>query len=307
MISKVVIPAALRAHQFLPACNALPRELLPLLGKPALQLLLEEGVIAGMKSFTVVTGQQTPFIENFMHPISATDYSISDSNLRKQLNHFNHLLDIIDVSSVHQSEPLGTGHALWKARHIIGKEIVAVMMPDDILVEANPCLKQLVKHAQLEKCSILAVQEVPTEHLSNYGVIGVKKQYSPNLFHIRELIEKPAIEQAPSNLAIVGRYILSPTIFDILDEQVRDASSDTEVSLTNAIQQLIYSGEKVFAYKIQGTRFDISSPLEWLKANIALALKHPVYADAMHDYLATLDTEMLVMQGKVDMLKQKEG
>ena len=146
------------------------------------------------------------------------------------------------------------------------------------------------------------MQEVPIDQVQNYGVIGIRKQFSPNLFQIKELVEKPHPTDAPSNLAIIGRYVLSHNIFNALDEMKIGAGG--EVQLTDAIQTLLLSGEKVFAYKIQGTRYDIGNPLGLLKANIDLAMRHPKYANDVIDYLTSLDRELLIMQGKVAMLKK---
>jgi UTP--glucose-1-phosphate uridylyltransferase len=166
-------------------------------------------------------------------------------------------------------------------------------------------MSQLIQIAFQEKCNVVAVQEVPIDTVHNYGVIGIRKQFSPNLFQVRELVEKPKPIDAPSNLAIVGRYVLSPNIFNALDEMHVGAGG--EIQLTDAIQALLLSGEKVFAYKIQGTRYDIGTPMGLLKANIDLALRHPKFAQDMAEYLTTLDRELALMQGKIDMLKKSKS
>jgi UTP--glucose-1-phosphate uridylyltransferase len=177
------------------------------------------------------------------------------------------------------------------------------MLPDDIFMGQIPALAQLIKVATQERCSVIAVQEVPNNQISRYGVIGIKKQISANLFQVREVIEKPTQSQAPSNYAIIGRYVLSPSIFASLDEMNIGALG--EVQLTDGIQHMILQGEKVFAYKVSGIRYDTGTPLEWLKANVALALKHPQFADQMTEYLNELDRDLLLMQGRAEFLGKR--
>ena len=173
-------------------------------------------------------------------------------------------------------------------------------MPDDIIAGTTPAMLQLIQIAMQEKCNVVAVQEVPMEEVQNYGVIAVRKQFSPTLFQVKELIEKPKIVDAPSNLAIIGRYVLSPGIFDVFDEVKLGAGG--EIQLTDAIQKLLLNGEKVFAYKVQGQRYDIGTPLGLIKANIDFALKNQLYSADIQAYLKKLDKEFLVMQGQVEAL-----
>ena len=300
LVTKAIIPAAGLGTRFLPATKAIPKEMIPLIDKPSIQYIVEEGVKSGIKSFVVVTGKGKESIVNHFGFNSELISKLDSSGKTDLLGGLPKLSKMAHFLSVRQDEPLGLGHAVWTARHAIGKEYVAVMLPDDIITGSDPGLNQLIKIATQEKCSVVAVQEVPREHVSRYGVIDVKKQFSPNLFQIRDLIEKPAPENAPSALAIVGRYILSPHIFEALEQT--SAGAIGEIQLTDAIQKLVLSGEKVFAYKIKGDRFDTGTPLGLLKASIVLALRNQKYSQKMLEFLSGIDRDLIALQGKSEAL-----
>lgn len=300
MVTKAIIPAGGLGTRFLPATKSLPKEMLPIFDKPAIQYIVEEGVKSGIKNYVVVTGRNKSVIEDHfdVHPeLESFLHAKSKSEL---LDGISKIVTNSNFIYVRQKEPLGLGHAVWSAKHVIGNEPVAVFLPDDIIMGKTPTMGQLVQIALQEKCNVVAVQEVPMEDVSRYGVIGIRKQFSPNLFQVKELVEKPRVAEAPSNLAIVGRYVLSPKIFDVLDQQ--HMGTGGEIQLTDAIQELLLSGEKVFAYKIQGERYDTGNPLGLLKANLDYALRHPRYAEAVLAYLKELDKDFVVMQGKAEAL-----
>lgn len=303
MIAKAIIPAGGLGTRFLPATKTTPKEMLPLLEKPAIQYIVEEGVRSNIKTFIIVTGKNKAVIEDHFDPYPELENHLISKKKGDLLEGVNKLISAANFIYLRQKEPLGLGHAIWSARHVIGKEHIAVFLPDDIILGATPCMSQLIQIAFQEKCNVVAVQEVPIETVGSYGVIGVRKQFSPNLFQVKELVEKPKPVDAPSNLAIVGRYVLSPGIFQSLDEMKFGAGG--EIQLTDAIQQLLLSGEKVFAYKIQGTRYDIGTPMGLLKANLDLALRHPKYSEETLAYLTELDREMLVMQGQAALMNIK--
>jgi UTP--glucose-1-phosphate uridylyltransferase len=300
MVTKAIIPAGGLGTRFLPATKTIPKEMLPILDKPAIQYIVEEGLKSGIKNYIVVTGKNKSVIEDHFDTYPELEYFLE---LNKKKDLIDGLLKIIAATNfiyVRQKEPLGLGHAILTARNVVGKEYMAIFLPDDIIVHPIPAISQLLQVAQQEKCNVVAVQEVPMSNIANYGVIGIRKQFSPNLFQIKELVEKPTSAAAPSNLAIIGRYILSPSIFEALDELKSDANG--EIQLTAAIQALLLSGEKVFAYKIQGVRYDIGNPMGLLKANIDLALRHPRYATHLLEYLKELDRDLIVMQGQANNL-----
>ncbi len=303
MITKAIIPAGGLGTRFLPATKTTPKEMLPLLEKPAIQYIVEEGLKSSLKTFILITGKNKSVIEDHFDPYPELDSHLAAHKKEELLDGVNKIIHNANFIYLRQKEPLGLGHAIWCARHVIGKEHIAVFLPDDIIVNNNtPCMGQLMQIAVQEKCNVVAVQEVPIEDVGSYGVVGIRKQFSPNLFQVKELVEKPRPVDAPSNLAIIGRYVLSPHIFNALEEL--NAGVNGEIQLTDAIQALLLSGEKVFAYKVQGTRYDIGTPLGLLKANIDMALRHPKYAQPMMDYLASIDREMIVMQGQAQTISK---
>jgi len=302
MLTKAIIPAGGLGTRFLPATKTMPKEMLPLLDKPAIQYIVEEGLKSGIKSFIVVTGKNKSAIEDHFDTFPELENYLRLRKKEELLESVSKIVNAANFIYVRQKEPLGLGHAIWTAKHVIGKEHIAVFLPDDIIVGQNPAIGQLIQIATQEKCNVVAVQEVPLDQVSHYGVIGVRKQFSPNLFQVKELVEKPSIANAPSNLAIVGRYVLSPSIFEALDEL--KIGTGGEIQLTDAIQNLLLAGEKVFAYKIQGTRYDVGNPLGLLKANLDLALRHPKYGQDVMEYLQSLDREMVMMKGKAEVLNK---
>ncbi len=300
-IEKAIIPAGGLGTRFLPATKMVPKEMLPILDKPAIQYIVEEGVRSGIKNFVVVTGKHKSIIEDHFDSYLELENFLKQRNKEDSLEGLNKLINLANFVYVRQKEPLGLGHAVWSSRHVVGNEHIAVLLPDDVIMSTVPVISQLMQIAMQEKCNVIAVQEVPIEDVSRYGIISVRKQFSPNLYQVKELIEKPSMAAAPSNLAIVGRYILSPRIFDVLDEA--KIGTGGEIQLTDAIQTLLLSGEKVFAFKVQGERYDIGTPLGLLKANLDCALRHPKFAPTVMAYLQALDKDFVVMQGQVDALR----
>lgn len=286
-ITKAIIPAAGIGTRFMPFTKSMPKEMIPLLNKPALQYIVEECLMSGVNNLFMVTNKGKQAIANHF------DYDIGLETLLKERGK-EHLIASIDKLSndghfmyVRQPEPLGLGHAIWLARHGIGKEYFSILLPDDIIVNKTAALSQMIRVARQEKASIVAVQEIPIDQLSLYGVIAVKKQITPNLFHVSHVIEKPSQKEAPSNLAIIGRYVLSHKIFTALEEIEFDASG--ELQLTDGITQMMRNNEKVFAYKVQGTRYDIGTPIGWIKANIGCALQDPHYASHIREFIEDKD------------------
>jgi len=300
LVTKAIIPAAGLGTRFLPATKSIPKELLPIIDKPSIQYVVEEGVKSGIKNFILITGKNKDSIIDHFSTDPTLISALENKNKDYLVNVLKKLSKTANFLSIRQSEPLGLGHAIWTARHAIDKEYVAVMLPDDIFTGFDPGIGQLIKIATQEKCSVIAVQEVPREEVSRYGVIDVKKQFSPNLFQVRDLVEKPPADKAPSCLAIVGRYVLSPTVFDSLENMSSGAIG--EIQLTDGIQKMVLSGEKVFAYKIKGERYDAGTPLGLLKTSVMMALKNPKYSQAMLQFLSGLDRELIALQGKSETL-----
>ncbi|KKQ32278.1 MAG: UTP-glucose-1-phosphate uridylyltransferase [candidate division TM6 bacterium GW2011_GWF2_37_49] len=293
VIAKSIIPAGGLGTRFLPATKTMPKEMLPILDKPAIQYIAEEGAKSGIKTFIVITGKNKKAIEDHF---DSPDTRLKDKGKEGCFESLNKVIESTNFVYIRQKEALGLGHAVWSASHLIYKEHVAIMLPDEIITGPIPAIAQLMQIAQQEKCNVVGVQEVPLDQVSKYGIIGIKKQFSPNLFQVKELVEKPSIANAPSNLALIGRYVLSPNIFTMLGESKLGVGG--EIQLTDAMQNLLYSGEKVFAYKIQGNRYDIGNPLGLLKANLDFALRHEQYSGPVMEYLKNLEKDMIILEGQ---------
>ena len=287
-IIKAVIPAAGLGTRFLPFTKAVPKEMVPLLNKPAIQYSIEEGLKADLKHFCIITGRAKHAIGDHFDTNPHLDSILYERNKTALLSGINKISRTAQFTYVRQSEPLGLGHAVLTARHCIGKEYFGIFLPDDIIVSKTPGIEQLIRIARQEKASVIAVQEVPASCVSSYGVIAIKKQITPKLFQVGHLVEKPEQKDAPSNLAVIGRYVLSHKIFNSLDEIEPYALG--ELQLTDAISHMLKNNEKVFAYKVEGTRYDIGTPLGHIKATIGMGLQDPAYAPHIQKFIADINT-----------------
>ncbi len=299
-ILKALVPAAGQGLRFMPYAKAVPKEMLPLLDKPAVHYIAEEALATGVRDLLVVTGPSKWSIEDYFDQTQAWREYIQVSGRANQFAGWLRLVENLQFSYVRQAEPLGLGHAIWTARGLIGKEYFGVMLPDDLILSKTPGLLQLLRVARQERASVIAVQEVSRELLSNYGVIEVRKQITPNLFQVGSLVEKPDPKSAPSNLAVIGRYVLSHKIFGALDELLAQ-NHDSELQLTDGIASMIRQGEKLFAVKLSGIRYDLGTPLGWIKATIGMATQDPRYAANIREFLGSLDSmdSFIYNQGKV--------
>lgn len=286
-ITKVVIPAAGRGTRFLPLTKTIPKEMLPLLEKPAFQYIIEEGLFSEIKNYCIINSKGKGALEDYFDEHAELTSFLKEHNKEHILQTLNKIRRLSTFSYIRQAEQLGLGHAVSLASPMIQpKEFFGVMLPDDIITDTKiPALEQLIRIAQQEKASVIAVQEVAPELVNAYGIIEIKKQISNSLFQVSHIAEKPHQKDAPSNLAVVGRYVLSQKIFSSLD-YVKTYGIDGEIQLTDAITHMIQNNEKVFAYKIQGTRYDIGTPVGWIKAIIGMSLQHPVYGPAIKHFLA---------------------
>lgn len=287
-ITKVIIPAAGIGTRFLPFTKAIPKEMLPLLNKPAIHYIVQEGVASGIEQFLLITSRNKQSIANYLDASPELELFLKEKDKLDSIAGIEKLLRAAQFVYIRQTEALGLGHAVWTARNLVSKEYVGICLPDDIIINKQPALAQLIRIARQEKASVIAVQEVPSEMVTSYGVIAVKKQITPSLFQVADLVEKPAAKDAPSNLAIIGRYVLSHKIFQALDEIGTHANG--ELQLTDGISQMMKNNEKVFACKIQGTRYDIGTPVGWVKAIISLASQHPDYAPHIKEFIADFNS-----------------
>jgi len=294
-IRKAIIPAAGLGTRFLPATKAQPKEMLPILNKPTIQYIVEEAVASGIEDIIIVTGRGKRAIED--HFDNAFELEVTLQNKRKiqlleEVQISNHLADI---HYIRQKEPKGLGHAVWCARKFIGDEPFAVLLGDDIVRHDVPCLKQMIEMYEELGSSVLAVQQVPWADVSRYGVVK-SKHNNGQLHTVEQLVEKPKREEAPSNLAIIGRYILSPAIFDLLGQH--KISAGGEIQLTDAIAELNET-ESVYAYEFAGQRYDVGEVAGFVKTTIDFALREPHLHDEISAYLRAKLTEINELAGKV--------
>lgn len=302
-IVKAIIPAAGLGTRFLPFTKAVPKEMLPLLNKPALQTIVEEALASELSQFLIITNKDKQAIANHFDTSIELNVLLKEHHKESLLAGIEKIIRTAHFSYIRQPEALGLGHAVYMARHYIGKEYFGVLLPDDIIVGATPGIAQLMKIARQEKATVIAVQEVPEDCISSYGVVAIKKQITPNLFHVSHLVEKPAQKDAPSNLAIIGRYVLSHKIFKALEDI--STYNVGELQLTDGISHMMKNNEKVFAFKIQGTRYDIGTPIGWVKAIIGLALQHPQFAPHIKAFLADVHTSESFMYNQHKLIDHR--
>lgn len=285
-VTKVIIPAAGKGTRFLPLTKTIPKEMLPLIDKPAIHHIVEEAFFSEVKNYFIVSNKGKASLEDYFDDHQELIGFLKENNKEQLLHDMKKLQRLATFMYIRQAEQLGLGHAVSLASHIIQpKEYFGVLLPDDIITDTKiPAFEQLIRIARQEKASVIAVQEVPLESVSNYGIIGIKKHVTNQLFQVSHIIEKPQQKNAPSNLAVVGRYILSQKIFASLDHVKTYGLG--EIQLTDAITNMIQNNEKVFAYKIQGTRYDIGTPLGWMKAIIGMGMHHPYYGQHIKNFLA---------------------
>jgi len=286
-ISKAVFPAAGLGTRFLPATKAQPKEMLPLVDKPLIQYVIEEAVAAGVRNVTIVTGRGKNAIEDHFDVSYELERVLEARGKVDQLNEVQEISNMINVSYVRQKEALGLGHAILVARDSIGSEAFAVMLGDDIIDSEVPCMRQMIDLFEKLQASIIATCEVPHSEIHHYGVIrGVPVDgFNGRVYRIQDVVEKPPAEEAPSNLAIIGRYILTPEIFAIL-EKTRSGRGG-EIQLTDGIR-LLLAQQPVYAYMFEGKRYDAGDKLGFLKATVEFALKRQDLGNDFREYLRSL-------------------
>jgi UTP--glucose-1-phosphate uridylyltransferase len=285
-IRKAVFPAAGLGTRFLPATKAQPKEMLPLVDKPIIQYVIEEAVASGLTSIIIVTGKGKNAIEDHFDVSYDLERHLAARKQHDLLAQVQAISGMINVSYVRQGEQLGLGHAVLMARDIVGDEPFAVMLGDDIIDSPVPCMKQMVDVFERYGGPLIAVQQVPRGELSAYGVIGGEPEGdSGRLYRISDLVEKPKAEDAPSDLAIIGRYILTPDIFDELERTPRGAGG--EIQLTDGLREL-GRHRPLFGYRFEGVRHDAGNKLGFLKATVEFALKREDLGGPFREYLKSL-------------------
>lgn len=282
-IRKVVIPAAGFGTRFLPATKAQPKEMLPIVDKPAIQYIVEEALASNIEEIIIITGRNKRAIEDHFDGNIELEFLLEKHNKLRELEEVQYLADI-KIHYIRQRTPKGLGDAILCAKDFIGDEPFAVMLGDDIIVnDGLPCMAQLMKCYEKFGGSVLGIQPVPDKDVCNYGIVDVNPLID-RVYQVNSLVEKPSVENAPSNLAVLGRYILSPEIFRILESTA--PGKNDEIQLTDAISQL---HSPLFAYNFEGKRYDTGDKLGYLKATVEFALRNEHLKDAFKTYLEELD------------------
>ena len=285
-IKKAVFPVAGMGTRFLPATKANPKEMLPVVDKPLIQYAAEEAVAAGIDTLIFVTGRNKRSIEDHFDTAYELERELEAKNKTKMLEVLRSILPgHVNCVFIRQSEALGLGHAVLCARPVVNDEPFAVILADDLInFSKEPCLKQMVDLYNFQHCSVLGTESVPKQDVSSYGIVdGV--EVKKGLMEVSGIVEKPSVDEAPSNVAVVGRYILTPKIFDLLENTERGAGN--EIQLTDAIAAMLKE-ERVLSYNFEGRRFDCGSKLGYLKAQVEFALEHDEVGPEFREFLADL-------------------
>lgn len=284
-VKKAIIPAAGLGTRFLPATKAMPKEMLPIVDKPTIQYIVEEAVASGIEDIIIVTGKGKRAIEDHFDNHFELEHNLLEKQKLALLEEVQRASNLVDIHYIRQKEPRGLGHAVWCARKFIGDEPFAVLLGDDIVkAEPKPCLRQLMEEYDKTECSIIGVQEVPFQETHRYGIVDPDSQ-NGRLYQVRNFVEKPAKGTAPSNLAIMGRYILTPRIFELLDDQ--EVGAGGEIQLTDAIQKLNLE-QPVFAYNFEGRRYDVGEKLGFIMTTLEFALANDELKEPLLEELVRL-------------------
>ncbi|MGO4690741.1 UTP--glucose-1-phosphate uridylyltransferase GalU [Glaciibacter sp. 2TAF33] len=296
-ISKAVIPAAGLGTRFLPATKAMPKEMLPVVDKPAIQYVVEEAVAAGLHDVLMITGRNKNALENHFDRMFELEALLEQKGDRNKLAKVNESTDLADMHYVRQGDPRGLGHAVLRARMHVGDEPFAVLLGDDIIDERDVLLERMLEEQEKRGASIVALLEVDPSQISMYGAAEIETTDDPDVVRITGLVEKPAVADAPSNLAIIGRYVLRPEVFDILERT--PPGKGNEIQLTDALQEMAVDVEGtggVFGVIFRGRRYDTGDRLDYIKAIIQLAAdRKDLGAELrpwLHDFVSTLDAEL---------------
>jgi len=284
---KAVIPAAGLGTRFLPATKAQPKEMLPIVDKPTIQFVVEEAINSGIDDILIITGRGKRAIEDHFDRSFELEEALKEQGKTDLLKEVVDISELADIHYLRQKERKGLGHAIYCARNHVGNEPFAVLLGDTIVESEIPCTKQLMNFYQKYEGSMIAVEEVQEEKISSYGIIDLEviDDNDNNVYLVKNLVEKPKVEEAPSNLGIIGRYILTPAIFDILEKT--KPGKGNEIQLTDALNTL-RKREKVYACKFSGKRYDIGNKLDYLKTCIEYGLENREIGEKLWEYLRNL-------------------
>lgn len=289
-VKKAIIPAAGLGTRFLPATKALPKEMLPIVDKPTMQYIIEEAVASGIEEILIITGRNKKSIEDHFDKSIELEMELEKAGKEELLELVRDISDMVDVHFIRQKEPKGLGHAILCAKTFVGNEPFAVLLGDDIVYnDEEPCLKQLITCFNEYKTSILGVQTVAEENVNKYGIVD-GLHIEDRVYKVKDLVEKPSVEESPSNVAILGRYIITPRIFEILENT--KPGKGGEIQLTDALKELI-SNEAMYAFNFEGRRYDVGDKLGFLQATVEYALRKENLRESFSEYLATKPWETI--------------
>lgn len=286
-VRKAVFPAAGLGTRFLPATKASPKEMLPLVDKPLIQYAVEEAVASGIESILIITGRDKSAIENHFDISFELEQLLKDKGKSEQFELVRAISDIAKISYTRQKQALGLGHAIYQAKDLVGDEPFAVLLADDIIDSETPALKQMINVFEKYEAPVIATMQVAGESISRFGVIDAE-EIEPNIFRINDLVEKPAFADAPSDLAIIGRYIFTPDIFEAIEQTEPGAGG--EIQITDAMRKLLQK-RPLYAVRLNGTRHDAGDKLGFLIATVEFALKRDDLAKEFREYLRSLDLD----------------
>ncbi|MGX8797086.1 UTP--glucose-1-phosphate uridylyltransferase GalU [Fusibacter sp. JL298sf-3] len=290
-VRKAVIPAAGMGTRFLPATKAMPKEMLPIVDKPTIQYIIEEAIASGIEEILIITGRNKRAIEDHFDRSIELELLLEKQEKAELLACVRRVSEMADIHYIRQKEPKGLGHAIHCAKAFVGDEPFAVLLGDDIVyAPEKPCLKQLLDQYDRLQTSVLGVQEVPMSNVNQYGIVSGTSM-EEGLYAVEELVEKPAVEDAPTNVAILGRYVITPEIFEVLGNTA--AGKNGEVQLTDALNTLL-SKQKICAYTFEGKRYDVGNKLGFLEATVEMALRQEALKEPFLAYLkSVLNTDVL--------------
>ena len=283
-VKKAVIPAAGLGTRFLPATKAMAKEMLPIVDKPTIQFIVEEALKSGIEDILIVTGKAKRPTEDHFDANIELETNLKEKGKTELLKLVEETTDV-NLHFIRQSHPKGLGHAVLQAKAFVGNEPFVVMLGDDLMEDKVPLTKQLINDYEKTHASTIAVMKVPHEDTSKYGIINPGEQVQPGLYNVKNFVEKPTPDKAPSDLAIIGRYLLTPEIFNVLEVQKPGAGN--EIQLTDAIDELNKT-QRVFAREFKGQRYDVGDKLGFMKTSIDYGLKHPEVKDGLKDYILEL-------------------
>lgn len=291
-VRRALFPAAGLGTRFLPATKAQPKEMLPLVDKPIIQYAVEEAIASGLQNLVIITGRGKNAIEDHFDISYELEKILEERGKSDLLDLVRAVSEMVHIAYVRQKEALGLGHAILVARDLMNDEPFAVLLGDDVIEADPPCIRQMIDIYDRYQASVVALMEVPAEETTRYGIVKAKQMSNGDegLFEIEDMVEKPPRDKAPSNLAIIGRYILTPSVFDALAET--GTGSGGEIQLTDALRRML-ANERILGYKFQGKRHDAGDKLGFLQATIEFALKNEELGPAFRAYLKSIDLDKI--------------